>query len=177
MAVKLLRAIRLDPSDTFVFAKPAEPDEWLVSGAFLFDAAAVEALDPKARVAFRSGFLGVRSFGFSTLASVSLATADDMDAAARDLAAGLMRVGAPDMDAAHAAAREELAFAASLADHPPGTLVAAHRAVENGEIVERFRTLTPRPDMNRGGFRAFEFVEDDEPGDNVRLSELAETKP
>ena len=32
--MKLLRTIRLDPSDTFVFEMPAEPGEWAVSGAF-----------------------------------------------------------------------------------------------------------------------------------------------
>ena len=31
--VKLLRTIRLDPSDTFVFERAAEPGEWAVSGA------------------------------------------------------------------------------------------------------------------------------------------------
>jgi len=43
--VKLLRTIRLDPSDTFVFEKAAEPGEWAVSGAFVFwntDATALE---------------------------------------------------------------------------------------------------------------------------------------
>src|SRR5262245_3275662 len=34
--VKLLRTIRLDPSDTFVFDKAAEPGEWAVSGGFAF---------------------------------------------------------------------------------------------------------------------------------------------
>ena len=34
--MKLLRTIRLDPSDTFVFERAAEPGEWAVSGAFVF---------------------------------------------------------------------------------------------------------------------------------------------
>ena len=34
--MKLLRTIRLDPSDTFVFERAAEPGEWAVSGAFAF---------------------------------------------------------------------------------------------------------------------------------------------
>ena len=34
--MKLIRTIRLDPSDTFVFDKAAEPGEWAVSGAFAF---------------------------------------------------------------------------------------------------------------------------------------------
>ena len=33
--MKLLRTIRLDPSDTFVFERAAEPGEWAVSGAFM----------------------------------------------------------------------------------------------------------------------------------------------
>jgi len=42
--VKLLRTIRLDPSDTFVFDKAAEPGEWAVSGAFMFAQADPAAL-------------------------------------------------------------------------------------------------------------------------------------
>ena len=57
--VKLLRTIRLDPSDTFVFERAAEPGEWAVSGAFMFADADPDALEGKARAAFRSGFLGV----------------------------------------------------------------------------------------------------------------------
>ena len=35
--MKLIRTIRLDPSDTFVFARAAEPGEWAaVSCAFVF---------------------------------------------------------------------------------------------------------------------------------------------
>ena len=49
--------------------------------------------------------------------------------------------GAPDIATARAAAEEEFAFAASLCDHPPDTLIAVHRTFENGEIREAFRTL------------------------------------
>ena len=34
--MKLLRTIRADASDTFVFERAAEPGEWAVSGAFAF---------------------------------------------------------------------------------------------------------------------------------------------
>ena len=34
--MKLLRTIRLDPSDTFVFENAAEPGEWAVTGTFMF---------------------------------------------------------------------------------------------------------------------------------------------
>ena len=65
--MKLLRTIRLDPSDTFVFEKAAEPGEWAVSGAFVFWDTDATALQGKARSAFRGGFLGVESLGWSTL--------------------------------------------------------------------------------------------------------------
>ena len=81
-ALKLPRAIRLDPSDTFVFRRPAEPGDWLVTGSFLFGGTDPSALDAKGKAAFRSGFLGVASFGWSTLAVVTEATETDLDPAA-----------------------------------------------------------------------------------------------
>jgi len=75
--VKLLRTIRLDPSDTFVFEKAAEPGEWAVSGAFVFWNTDAAALEGKARSAFRGGFLGVASLGWSTLVQIAEASGDD----------------------------------------------------------------------------------------------------
>ena len=66
--MKLLRTIRLDASDTFVFDVPAEAGDWAVSGAFVFWDKDAANLAGKARAAFRSGFLGVKSLGWSTLA-------------------------------------------------------------------------------------------------------------
>ena len=64
--MKLLRTIRLDPSDGFVFAKAAEPGEWAVAGGFMFWDADPATLEGKERAAFRSGILGIGSFGWST---------------------------------------------------------------------------------------------------------------
>jgi Family of unknown function (DUF6505) len=69
--VRLLRTIRLDPSDTFVFERAADPGEWAVSGAFMFADADPDALVGKSRAAFRGGFLGVASLGWSTLVQIS----------------------------------------------------------------------------------------------------------
>lgn len=174
--MKLPRTIRLDPSDTFVFRRPAEPGEWVVTGSFLFDPAQVESLDAKGRTAFRSGFLGIVSFGWSTLAVVTQASAGEREAAVEQLAAQLVdKLGAPDLAAARAAAEEEIGFAASLCDHPEGTLLALHRTLEAGEIRERFRTLQPRGDLPKDAFRAFEFLEVDgeaEPVEEVDLLNL-----
>src|SRR4029453_19142425 len=75
--LKLPRTIRLDPSDTFVFERAAEPGEWAVSGAFVFWNRDPEDLGPKQRVALRSGFLGIVSLGWSTLALVTEASEAD----------------------------------------------------------------------------------------------------
>jgi len=175
MAVKLPRTIRLDPSDRFVFAQAAEPGEWAVSGAFAFFGAEPDQLSAKARTAFRSGFMGVETLGWSTLVVVHEASAAEQEAATEALARGLMaRFGAPDLAAARAAAAEEVAFAATLCDHPPQTLVAVQRSFEAGQIRERFRTLTPRADRRDTSFRAFEFFPSDEeaPAEEVDLLAL-----
>ena len=75
--MKLMRTIRLDPSDTFVFDPPAEPGEWAVSGAFAFWDSDPATLEGKARTAFRSGFLGVETLGWSTLVQIVEASAED----------------------------------------------------------------------------------------------------
>jgi hypothetical protein len=178
--LKLPRAIRFDPSDTFVFRRAAEPGEWLVTGSFLFDAATFSSLDAKAKAAFRSGFLGTASFGWSTLAVVTEATEAEREADIAQLAEQFMRkLGAPDLATARAAAEEEIAFAASLCEHPVQTLLALHRTLDEGEIRERFRTLTPRDASQTEGFRAFEFLEvageDDGPVEQVDLLKLGKT--
>jgi hypothetical protein len=182
--LKLPRTIRLDPSDGFVFARAAEPGEWAVSGAFVFWNQDSAALDQKQRVALRSGFLGIDSLGWSTLAVVTEATEADRQSMVERLASQfLARFGAPDPQAARLAAEEEVAFAASLCDHPPQTLLAVQRSMENGEIRERFRTLKPReaaPDADRlhAQVRAFTFHEvegDAEPAEEADLLGLIKT--
>ena len=81
------------------------------------------------------------------------------------------------------AAEEEVAFAASLCDHAPQTLLAVQRSVEDGEIRERFRTLRPREsaenaDRLHAHASAFTFHEvegDDEPAEQVDLQGLMGT--
>ena len=86
--------------------------------------------------------------------------------------------GAPDLAAARAAAEEEVAFAASLCDHPPDTLIAVHRSFENGEIREAFRTLRPRGGTQAdAGLRFLEVEGEEEPGENVDLAALAKAGP
>ncbi|KQP42930.1 hypothetical protein ASF49_03735 [Methylobacterium sp. Leaf104] len=168
-SLKLPRTLRLDPSDTFVFAHPAEPGEWAVTGSFLFWDQDLTVLEGKARSAFRSGFVGVNSLGFSTLVVVSEATEAERDAAVEALAHHIHeRLGAPNRETARASAREEIDFAASLCFVPIGSVVAMHRTQKAGEISEAFRTLhqrtggTPGADRLHAQARAFRFVETDD---------------
>jgi hypothetical protein len=141
--MKLLRTIRLDRSDTFVFERAAEPGEWASPGGFMFWDGDPAALMGKPRAAFRSGFLGLSSFGWSTLVEVAEANGVQLEAAANTLARHLVEQhGAPGIDTALAAAREELEVSASLADHPLGTVIALQRSVDpDGTVRERFRTI------------------------------------
>lgn len=173
--MKLLRTIRLDPSDTFVFERAAEPGEWAVAGAFAFAHADATKLEGRARAAFRSGFLGIDSLGWSTLVQIVEASEEDRVAATELLARRLVeRFGAPDLSAARPAAEEEIAFAASLSDHPNGMLVAVSRKYEDGAIREAFRTLTPS--IGPKPLRAYAFLEvageEDAPEERVDLLTL-----
>lgn len=183
--MKLLRTIRLDPSDTFVFPLAAEPGEWAVTGSFLFWGRDPAQMVGKERSAFRAGFVGVDSLGFSTLVVVQPIRPEERLAAVEALARQLVaKLGAPDLDTARAAAEEEIAFSASLAEHEEGTLVALHRSVEDGELREQFRTLAARErvpglDGLHARARAFlvhEVVDDETPGDDVDLIGMMETR-
>lgn len=186
--MKLLKTIRLDGSDTFVFERAAEPGEWAVPGSFMFWDVEPAQVRGKVRQAFRSGFLGLSSFGWSTLASIANASAADEQGAVAQLAEFLARErGAPDLDAAQVAAREELAFAASLCDHPVGTLIALQRSIgSDGEIRERFRTLKPaampRAQFDQPWVRPIAIVADDEEdadgdGQPIDIVALAQADP
>lgn len=174
--MKLLRTIALDPSDRFVFDVPAEPGDWAVSGAFRFYDRDAAKLSGKDRSAFRSGFLGVRSWGWSTLAQIVHATEDDRRAVIELLARQLVgRVGAPDLATARLAAEEEVAFAQSLCTHPISTLIAVHRSANDGEVRESFRRLQLRE--GQGHNKAFSFMEvedDTEPDAALNLASMSE---
>jgi hypothetical protein len=173
--VKLLRTIRLDPSDTFIFSSAAELGEWAISGAFVFSEVELATLEGKELAAFRSGFLGVPSLGWSTLAQIVEVDEKDRVAAIELTARCLIdRFGAPNFAAARKAAEEEIDFATSLCDHPLDTLIAVHRMVESGTIREAFRSLRLRRGSKPWQVFSFADVEvEDEPAETVDLATLA----
>lgn len=176
--VKLLRTIRLDTSDTFVFEKAAEPGEWAVSGAFVFWTVDPSTLQGKARSAFRGGFLGVETLGWSTLVQIVEANEDDRARVVDLLAEKLVaHFGAPDMDTGRAAAEEEVAFAESLCNQPKDVLVGVHRSFEDGAVRETFRSLRPREGAEPSRVFAFlevEGADDEKPADQVDLIAMAD---
>ncbi|MFM2151161.1 MAG: hypothetical protein RLZZ187_3467 [Pseudomonadota bacterium] len=179
MSGKLPRTVRLDRSDTLIFDPAAEPGEWAVPGGFEFWDESPAEMQGKRRQAFRGGFLGLASFGWSTLVEVAEASAEHRAAAVAALAAHIRaKHGAPDEVAAQAAAEEEIAFAESLCDHAPGTILALSRSEEGGEVRERFRTLhlrdTPHTQFTTlPVFGIAEIEGEDEPVEHPDLTKFA----
>jgi hypothetical protein len=174
--VKLLKTIRADRSDTFIFEKAAEPGEWAVSGAFAFAHRDPALLMGKARAAFRGGFMGIHSLGWSTLVRIVEANEADRAAAVELLTAQLVRFfGAPDLITARSAAEEEIAFSASLCEHPPGMLVAVARRHEKDATHEAFRTLQSGSRWKQAPVFTFVDVPEkaDVPGELIELAEFA----
>jgi hypothetical protein len=172
--ILLPRTIRLDASDAVVFARAAEPGEWAVPGTFLFAGRDPASFSRKEQIAFRSGFLGVGSFGFSTLIIVQPATEEEREQMIVALSRQLVtHLGAPSEEIARPAAEEEVALAQDLCrGHAENTLVALHRSVnDDGAIHEQFRTLKSRDETAlgagylRGHDRAFHIIESDEAED------------
>jgi hypothetical protein len=174
MALKLPRTIRLDASDTFVYPAAAQPGELAVSGTFMFSGREEASLTGKERQAFRGGFLGIDSFGWSTLVIVSEISSEERNAAVFRLAAGLVQYcGAPDEKTALPAAEEEIAFAETLCDHPCGTLLGLLRRFEEENVKESFRTLHRRADQLSPAV-AFELVSVDDDTSSVQEVDFGE---
>ncbi len=162
-ALRLLRAIRLDASDERVFPAVAGGGEWLVTGTPLWAGVDPETLDPKGRLAFAQGFLGIATFGFASLAAAGPIEHAELDRLRLLLADRLVeRAGAPDRATALAAASELLEDALTLArDLAPGALLAIERRRDprTGELRERIRRLEAPPGVHA---RVFELVAEPE---------------
>ena len=143
--LKLLKVVRFDESDTYVFAQAAEPEEWAVSGAREFAGLGDEAFKGKVRQAFANGFLGVPSFGRATFASVAHVGDDELQGLRMAFAQGLIeRFGAPSIEEALQAADAEIAFVEDLcADKPVNTVFTVRRVIDkkSGEMREEFREI------------------------------------
>src|SRR3546814_19542191 len=75
--MRLPRTLRLDQSDLHVFEHACAPGEWAIPGCFVFADVDAARLEGKAQPAFRSGWLGLDSFGHATFVEVAEIAAPD----------------------------------------------------------------------------------------------------
>ncbi|MEX0921234.1 MAG: DUF6505 family protein [Rhodovibrionaceae bacterium] len=160
--MKLPRTIRLDASDQEVFDYPARPGEWAVSGSFAYLGQDLSRLEGKQRLAFQSGWLGLESFGRATLTEVAEISEAEFFACVERLARYFVEsYGAPDLAAALPVARQELDDAAGLCEHKVHSLLTVERGLdEHGEILERFRVVTPQRAQEHATIWSIEEEED-----------------
>ena len=139
--MRFLRSLRND-ADRKSFSVVAAPGEWLISAAFMFADREPAMLIGKDLAAFRSGFLGTRTFGWSSRAEVAEIAEGEYADVLQTLARHFMvRLGAPDQATAAALAAEECQFVGNLCDRPTGTVLAVERNFGPQGIVERFQTI------------------------------------
>lgn len=142
--MKFLRVIRLDDSDTQVYEQVSQPGEWAVPGSFAFLDMDAELLQGKQLQAFKSGFLGTQSFGWTTLVEIAEIDDDAYQQVIDRLAAHFMEhYGAPHIAAALPAAGEEAHYAATICEYPLNTLLAIEREFGEEGIVESLKVIKP----------------------------------
>ena len=144
--MKLARTIRLDESDLNVFERPAELDEWAISGAFEFADWSEAHLKGKARQAFANGWLGLESFGRATFVAVTPITETELNALEERLAQHFVdRYGAPSVDAARPTAREEIGHMQEMCEGADdNALLVVSRELVSAGVKEEFRIIRPQ---------------------------------
>ncbi len=150
--MKFLRAIRLDPSDQYLYETAAIPGEWAVPGSFTLWDIDPDRLDGKALEAFRHGFIGTTTFGWTTLVMTDEIAAQELEQVTQQLTRHLLlHYGAPSEEAAREVAEHEVVFTRELCEHPMGTYITIERTNAESTIKESFRTIAlPDPlDHNR----------------------------
>ena len=155
------RAIRLDTSDESAFPTAAQPGEWAVPGSFEFYDADLEQLTGRSAEAFAHGFLGVVSFGRTTLVEIAEISDAERDDVMRRLANHFVtHYGAPDHEAAMPAAIEEADFARGICEHPVHTLLMIEREISDEGIREKFKVVKPLDASGHADVRLWGPVED-----------------
>ena len=124
--MKFAKTIRFDKSDLNVFEIASEEAEWAISGAFEFSNDLNENLTGKRKQSFANGFLGLDTFGRSTLVSI----------------VSIEKYGAPNLNEAKKVAKEEINFMIDICEnHEIGSLMAVSRTLEDDGIHEKFRHI------------------------------------
>ena len=158
--MKLAKTIQLDVSDTHVFEHPAEVGEWAITGTFTFADSDPSNWSSKQQLAFRAAWLGIGSFGNSTFVQVADISTDEYEQAVQTLAMHLTEIyNAPSQEAATRAARQEIDDMITMCDHPPGTLLAIERAIDEQNIPEKTSVLAAPGEASHA--KIWTIVEDD----------------
>ncbi len=141
---RFLRTCRFDDTDELVYEPAAHVAEWAIPGGFAFASLEESQLRGRLAQAFRNGFLGLSSFGWSTFVEIAAIEAAQIDELTERLARHFVEhYGTPDLQAALPAAREEIAFAESLCTSPLGTVLSVERSLTGEGVRERFRVIRP----------------------------------
>ncbi len=149
--MKFLRTIRLDDSDVQVYERAAEPGEWAVPGTFAFLDLDSESMSGGTLQAFKHGFLGTRSFGWSTLVEIAEISEDEFQGVVDRLAAHLVSdYGAPHIAAALPVAGDEADYAATICEHQLHTLLAIEREFSDEGIEESLKVIRPNAASHEG---------------------------
>ncbi len=160
--MKFARTIQLDASDNQIFEIPANAEEWAVTGTFEFIGGDPAEWTKKHQLAFKSGWMGLTSFGRATFVQVAVMPDEQFEDVVRSLTAHLFeRYGAPDMLAATEAARGECLETAELCDHPAGTLLAIERELTEDGIAERVRVIPAKGDGSHATIWSIEAADDE----------------
>lgn len=144
--MKLARAIHFDDSDTRVFHSPARTGEWCVSGGFEFSNWSDGDLVGKAKQAFSNGWMGLETFGRTSLVAVTQLEPFERDALAASLAQHFVQIyGAPSIEAAMGTAQEEIAHMIDLCEEqPPNTLLTVSRTLTDAGVKESYGMIEPQ---------------------------------
>ena len=152
--MKFPRAIRLDGSDVEVYERAARPGEWTVPGSFVFLDVEPSTLEGKALQAFKGGFLGTETFGWTTLVEIADIDEDEYSQVIDRIAAYLIEHhGAPHIAAALPVAGEEADYATTICEYPLSTLLAIERDFSDEGLSESLKVIRPSPGARHDGLK------------------------
>lgn len=160
--MKFLRTIRLYDSDVQIYERAAEPGEWAVPGSFAFLDIPEQDLSGKMLQAFKHGFLGTSTFGWSSLVEIAEISEDEYQDVIDRLAAHFMEnYGAPHIAAALPAAGDEADYAAVICEYDLHTLLAIEREFGEEGLEESLKVIRPSA-AGHDGLKLWGIAEDDE---------------
>ena len=156
--MKFAKTIRFDKSDLNIFPTIAEEGELAVVGTFSFFNFDEENLKGKMKQAFSNGFLGIPSFGYSTLISLTQVEEEDLKSLKNTLSdCFLKNYGAPSFEHAYKAADDEVNLMLDLcSSHDKGSLISISREITKDGIKENFRNLPKAESCAEQNFWTFE---------------------